>query len=342
MMFFSRIRKLQVKRSLFAVLCSLLPIAVSYFWIVETSKQQRRDAFHHDYQITFKNINHNLNAIDQQFELLAEISENCQEATLIALRKVHFKISYIAEMGIVSKEGHLLCTSWGKLKSPIAVLKPIRSQVLRHFGPLVLEYTKEPAMIVAKTRPNGSEINAAIPLQVFRSFIQGNSQAGDIVALSDSKNGTPLFVSGNYSLPLSSHSPLFPLQQSKTTGLAQFDDGSKRYFISEVFPALPGLTLIASRSSSELYQGVYCLSSIQLGIYILVFCCSMFLVYRHRSQRLSQGSRLKLALKNHEFINYYQDIVDSRNNQLVAVETLVRWMHPVDGLRYPDAFFTRY
>ncbi|WP_163132779.1 EAL domain-containing protein [Agarivorans sp. Alg241-V36] len=335
---FCRIKKLQLKTALLALFFSLLPIAISYLWIVETSKQQRRDAFHHDYQITFKNISHNLNAIDQQFNLLTEVSENCQEDTLIALRKVHFRISYIAEMGIVSPHGKLVCSSWGKLDSPIEVLKPISSQVLRHFGPLALEYTKEPAMIVAKTRPDGSEINAAIPLQVFRAFIEGNSQSGDIVALSDSNNGTPLFVSGSYSLPLALTSPLFPLRQSKTSGFALFDDGSNKYFVSEVFAALPGLTLIASRPSAELYKGVYRLSLIQLCLYCLLLCCSMFLVYRHRSQRLSQRSRLKLALKNHEFINYYQEIYDTRNKHLVAVEALVRWMHPVDGLRYPDAF----
>ncbi|WP_051147579.1 EAL domain-containing protein [Agarivorans albus] len=338
LLMFYRIKQLQLKPALFALLCSLFPIIISYFWIVETSKQQRREAFNHDYQITFNNISHNLKAIDQQFEQLSHVSEQCQEDTLIALRKVHFKISYIAEMGLVSQHGKLLCSSWGKLDPPTDVLKPINSNVLRYFGPLVLEYTKEPAMVVAKTRPDGSEVNAAIPLEVFRSFIEDTSQSSDIVALSDSQNGTPLFVSGSYSLPLNLNSPLFPLQQSKTSGFAQFDDDSNKYFVSEVFPALPGLALVASRPTSELYKGVYCLSLVQLSMYTLLLCCTVFLVYRHRSQRLSQRSRLKLALKNHEFINYYQAIFDTRNCQLVAVEALVRWMHPVDGLRYPDAF----
>ncbi|WP_411991565.1 EAL domain-containing protein [Agarivorans sp. DSG3-1] len=334
----SKIRRFHFKPALLALLCSLLPIAIAYVWIIENNKQQRREAFIHDYQTSFNNISHNLSAIAQQFSLLDNANTHCSEETLVALRKTHFRISYIAEMGIVSPFGKLTCSSWGPVTPPLDVLKPVSDSTLRYFGPAVLDYTEELAMIVAQTRHDGSEINAAIPLDVFRAFLKDSNHHSDSIALSDSKTGSPLFKIGDYSLPLHNSAQLFPLQQSKTSGARLFDDGVQRFYIVQVFPALPGLSLISSRPIHELYKSIYCLSLLQVSLFACLLCSMTFLAYRHRSRRLSQKSRLKVALKNREFVNFYQAIFDTRNNQVVAVEALVRWMHPVDGLRSPDSF----
>ncbi|UTW10074.1 EAL domain-containing response regulator [Marinobacterium rhizophilum] len=46
------------------------------------------------------------------------------------------------------------------------------------------------------------------------------------------------------------------------------------------------------------------------------------------------------AIHNGELVNYYQPKVSSRTGEVVGVETLVRWQHPVDGLVFPDQFIT--
>jgi EAL domain-containing protein (putative c-di-GMP-specific phosphodiesterase class I) len=48
--------------------------------------------------------------------------------------------------------------------------------------------------------------------------------------------------------------------------------------------------------------------------------------------------RLHQGLKNGEFVPYYQPIVDLRNQQVCALEALVRWNHPERGLTGPDEF----
>ena len=47
---------------------------------------------------------------------------------------------------------------------------------------------------------------------------------------------------------------------------------------------------------------------------------------------------IRRALVNHEMLNHYQPKVDLHTGEVVGVETLVRWVHPIDGLVYPDQF----
>jgi len=42
-------------------------------------------------------------------------------------------------------------------------------------------------------------------------------------------------------------------------------------------------------------------------------------------ERLQMESKLRKATKDKEFLNYYQPIVDSKNNKLMGVELLLRW-----------------
>lgn len=53
--------------------------------------------------------------------------------------------------------------------------------------------------------------------------------------------------------------------------------------------------------------------------------------------RLSKESALKLAVKNNEFINHYQPIVDAHTGKAVGVEMLMRWQ-TATGLVSPDEF----
>ncbi|MBS0498749.1 MAG: EAL domain-containing response regulator [Proteobacteria bacterium] len=44
------------------------------------------------------------------------------------------------------------------------------------------------------------------------------------------------------------------------------------------------------------------------------------------------------AIEHGELLNYYQPKVDLATGELRGVETLVRWLHPEDGLVFPDQF----
>lgn len=55
-------------------------------------------------------------------------------------------------------------------------------------------------------------------------------------------------------------------------------------------------------------------------------------------ERLALQSELRKAVEHDEFKLHYQPRVDTRNNQVVALEALVRWHHPERGLVPPGEF----
>lgn len=55
-------------------------------------------------------------------------------------------------------------------------------------------------------------------------------------------------------------------------------------------------------------------------------------------KKIYHAEELRAALDNHELINYYQPKVAVASGEVIGVETLVRWNHPVDGIVFPDMF----
>jgi diguanylate cyclase (GGDEF)-like protein/PAS domain S-box-containing protein len=55
-------------------------------------------------------------------------------------------------------------------------------------------------------------------------------------------------------------------------------------------------------------------------------------------QRVVMKTALRRALDDEEFLVYYQPQIDARDGRLVGVEALVRWQHPLLGIREPADF----
>ncbi|HEY8720038.1 putative bifunctional diguanylate cyclase/phosphodiesterase [Pengzhenrongella sp.] len=55
-------------------------------------------------------------------------------------------------------------------------------------------------------------------------------------------------------------------------------------------------------------------------------------------QRLRRGEDLRQAIAENELVVWYQPQVDARTREVVALEALVRWQHPTQGLLSPMTF----
>jgi len=50
------------------------------------------------------------------------------------------------------------------------------------------------------------------------------------------------------------------------------------------------------------------------------------------------ADQVRAAITNGQLVNYYQPKVVVATGEVMGVETLVRWRHPVDGMVFPDQF----
>jgi diguanylate cyclase (GGDEF)-like protein len=55
-------------------------------------------------------------------------------------------------------------------------------------------------------------------------------------------------------------------------------------------------------------------------------------------QKIQLDADIRKALKNREFVPYFQPKVDGRDGSIVGLETLIRWIHPQKGIISPDKF----
>jgi len=66
-----------------------------------------------------------------------------------------------------------------------------------------------------------------------------------------------------------------------------------------------------------------------------VFDIEQDVAVKHRHEEIE---RLRLALQNEEFTLFYQPKVDLSSNKVIALEALIRWNHPEQGILPPAAF----
>lgn len=58
----------------------------------------------------------------------------------------------------------------------------------------------------------------------------------------------------------------------------------------------------------------------------------------HSDRKSYTADQVRVAIFGHELINHYQPKVSVATGAVIGVEALVRWVHPQDGMVYPDRF----
>ncbi|EKS6889585.1 EAL domain-containing protein [Enterobacter bugandensis] len=77
------------------------------------------------------------------------------------------------------------------------------------------------------------------------------------------------------------------------------------------------------------------------NLYIIsLFILLSFLFFFHlrKVQKNSPARAISQAIKNNEFVPYYQPVVDLNSERIIGAEVLVRWLHPEQGLITPNEF----
>ena len=102
---------------------------------------------------------------------------------------------------------------------------------------------------------------------------------------------------------------------------------------SSIYPFTVYAT-ICERSAIDDFLGGYYIAVIGFLIMSLIF---FMVVYRLTCKPHSFTREIEDAILGNNFIPYLQPIIDAGNN-IVGVEVLMRWQHPIEGVISPDVF----
>jgi EAL domain-containing protein (putative c-di-GMP-specific phosphodiesterase class I) len=109
---------------------------------------------------------------------------------------------------------------------------------------------------------------------------------------------------------------------------------------------LPGISIGVAMSSGEYDDAIDILRDADTALYHAKDsgkCCVSLFDLNMRTQvtnRMNLESDLRRAIEEEQFVVYYQPIVSLLTGEIVSLEALVRWHHPVNGILSPDAFIS--
>ena len=275
-------------------------------------------------------------AVDDALKHAENLSPSCDEASLHYLRRLVFANPGMSEIGFVNPRGELVCNSFGKLTPPVATTAPIKKSGLRYYGPIITDYLALPAFVLARTRSDGYEVNVLMPDHWLKTALDISSHHDtDFVALLDNRTGVPIFLNGEYSLPLGS--ALFP-QNHSTTVESRFDDGLVKFAYVTPIPSLTQMSLMVAKNERDLvnFHWLWLLSF--MLVYVASWLGLTLLLHSYDKRQLSNKAQIIKALNNSELFNVYQPLVDVSRGDIVGVEVLIRWRHPIEGVLGPAYF----
>ena len=321
-----------------AFLSLVITILVAAMIIYEQQKSQRQ-LQHHDLTLQSSQL---ADWLDTNFSLintiLIEVKPDnalCDQETLFELRSMMFNIAPVVEIGIVSSEGVLSCTSWEKHAERIIVEKPPAQYGLRFNGPLTVQYMQQPAFVVARTLSDGSEVNALVRMSWLKNQLRNKTSELGFVALINSETGDPLVSTGHYSEPKTEQ--VLPVYQAKTID-DLFKNGRRQVAAYTPLATLPDLTLVVSEEQQILNSFESRYSTLWYLVLLGLWGLLTTLFYRLYAFLSDSSHQLKKAISNRELINHYQPIIRSADKKIIGAEVLMRWRHPVEGIKPPATF----
>ncbi|MEJ6475438.1 EAL domain-containing protein [Pseudoalteromonas piscicida] len=281
-------------------------------------------------------INKEFVVVDDTLKHAVHLSANCDPQSLHNMRRLVFENPGMSEIGIIDPKGKLVCNSFGRLSPPVNTSAPLKQSGLRYYGPIITDYLELPAFVLARTRDDGYEVNVLMPDHWLKSMLDISAHHNtDFAALVDNATGVPIFLNGDYSLPI--RQKLFPAANHRVVE-GHFDDGKVKFAYIAAIPSLSQLSLIIAKNDDKLVN----IGWLWLLLWGVLYGSSWggltLLLISYDKRQLSSKTQILRALANEELFNVYQPLVDAHSENIIGVEVLIRWRHPLEGVLGPAYF----
>lgn len=323
--------------ALLSTLITALVAAAFVYERIDHNKNLRRATLESLAASTASWLDNNISRINHTLIDLQHHGQSCNADDLYYIRSQLFALPQIAEFGYISPTGRLRCTSWQEVSPPIQVSKAPNSFGLRMMWPFTVEFMEKPAAVLSRTIRDNGEVYALLRISWLKDQIRGRTSQLGYMAIIDSDTGVPLVLNGQYSLPVGEKALNFPIDYPTTTE-HMFDNGRQQFIAVQPLLTMPQLSIAISEETVLLYKNIFSPPPLFFlavpGLGLLTFMLLSWL----QSFITHPAHWLRRAIRQNEFINYYQPMVSSDTQTLKGVEVLMRWQHPLEGLKLPQTF----
>ena len=243
---------------------------------------------------------------------------SCRGADVDAMRNAVFATTPVKTIEIYTSDGQPLCTNSGQGSLEI---KALSSEPLTGASGYLLEVVqlRNDQRMVRLRRPAGTNLMAAlVPTELF--LPQVSTSGGPLSAHASMVTRAGALVGESGRRPAQPRAG-----DDRFTAKLQSD---KFGFTVEI--ALPRGQVAGTHSDMQSLRNFAA-----VGFIVLILA---FAALRPRGLPSNPVAELERALKDGQFVPFYQPIVDIRSGQLRGAEVLVRWRKPDGSLVLPGAF----
>jgi sensor c-di-GMP phosphodiesterase-like protein len=283
--------------TLVAIVAVLAPVGYALHLAYNTTVGKSEDNLHSIAQTIASDTSRLLNDINQGLVALSDLDYRCTYEDVRAMNTMAYDIPGISDIGLITADRKLVCTSWGAIKPPLETELPAPQVGFRLLGPLEIRLMERYGLIAIRQREDGSEIAALIHPSVLIGHLGADLGEHGFAVLVRREDTHIYAWEGNV--------PEMEMVASETEGgdgstqlRALFKDGIERTLFAVELEGFPGIYSVVAAADEWILHD-WLRMAILLGVVAIATSgLLVFLIISISLRRLSLQGELESSLQD--------------------------------------------
>ncbi len=322
-----------------AFLVSTVPIGLLLWYTYHETMDTQLEITINEAIASSDKLSKGLARIEKITEPLKTVPAECSTAVINKLIEIEYTMPEVRLVGLVSKDGKLICTSHGLNErfNQDEYTFLLGKHGLKVSGPVKNHLIPQPVMVVSNNRDDGNYIIAVVLPQTTQKYLSTRHGKDGFSAITR-EDHTEFFTDHPHDTTGVKLLNVAYLKNDTIVAKAKFNDGTVRTLVSNKVDQTGDIYVTIGVTENWLLHSWYRLAMFQISIAIIFMIAVVFMAILVTKRRLSLSKELERAIKHNELRVYYQPVIDLQTNRCVGAEALLRWLHPERDIIRPDLF----
>jgi sensor c-di-GMP phosphodiesterase-like protein len=337
MSFAVRRRLIVLLATVVAMIAGLAPVSYAIYLAYKTTVGNAEDNLRSIAQDIAADTSQLLIDINQGLIALSDLTYKCSAADVSTMNTMSYDIPGISEIGLISPDRKLVCTSWGPVDPAFKPELPPSQAGFRLLGPMEIRLMKRYGLIAIRQREDGSEIAALIHPSVLLGQM-GADLGEQGFAVLVRREDTHLYAWEGNVPEMEMVASESEAGDGSTQLRALFRDGVERTLFAVELDGFPGTYSVVAAADEWILHDWQRMAMLLGGIGIGTSALLLFLIVNILQRRLSLQGELERSLQKDEFEINYQPVIELKSGRCIGAEALICWCQPGGKRVRPDLF----